>query len=139
MIEIMVVIFIIGLLASVVGPGLVKMMGRGSESSTKANLAALKTAVLNFKMDIGRFPSRDEGLEVLINQPKDKGIQARWRGPYLEGVTELPMDAWSRPFIYNCPPVKFKASGKYQSFEIFSYGEGGEEGATEQSIIDVGA
>ena len=124
MIEIMIVIFIIGVLATIVGPNLMKWMGRGSETTTKSNLATLKTELQSFKMDVKRFPTKEEGLDALIAMPK--GLpQGLWRGPYIEG-NAVPLDAWNNAFIYNCPPVKFK--DKYKYFEIYSYGDGGETG-----------
>ena len=141
MIEIMIVIFIIGLLASVVGPNLIKLIGKGQVSSTKSTLAGLKAALTSFKMDVGRFPESEsknakEGLKALIT-PKANAPWKGYQGPYLEGVTEVPQDAWQRDFEYNCPPQKFK--GKYQYYEIISYGEKDKESATEQDILDMGA
>jgi general secretion pathway protein G len=117
MIEIMIVIFIIGLLASVVGPNLIKWIGKGQVSTTKSTMASLKSALTTFKMDVGRFPDAKEGLKALVTPKAD----AKWKGyqgPYLEGTTEVPQDGWQRELEYNCPPQKFK--GKYQYYEIIS-------------------
>ena len=137
MIEIMIVVFIIGLLSTILGPSLMKWVGKGEVSTTTANIGAIKSSLGEFRMDVGRNPTTAEGLDVLISPPKDKAVQARWHGPYIPGVEAVPMDAWGRPFIYNNPPVKFKG-GKYQKYEIFSYGTGGEEGAKESDIISAG-
>lgn len=135
MIEIMIVVFIIGILATLVGPNMMTWIGKGSITTTKSNLAALKADLQAFKMDVRRFPTKDEGLEALVTMPK--GLQGIWHGPYIEG-NAVPLDAWNRPFIYNCPPAKFK--GKYTYFEIYSYGDGGEESPNaEQNILDAGA
>ncbi len=87
--------------------------------STKANLKMLHNAVIQFKLDTGRFPTEDEGLKALIEQPTD--VTGWNTGGYLE-TTALPKDAWGNDFIYQLMPE----SGK--PFVIISYGADGEEG-----------
>jgi general secretion pathway protein G len=134
--EIMIAVFIIGLLASVAVPGLMKMLGRGQVGATQSTLASLKSAITTFKMDVGRIPNTKEGLKALIT-PKANAPWKGYQGPYLEGVTEIPMDSWQNEFEYNCPPQRFR--GKYQLYEIISYGEKGKDVATEEDILHTGA
>jgi general secretion pathway protein G len=119
MIELMAILVIIGLLAALVAREVVSKIDQARVTTTKANLKILHTAVNQFKMDTGRFPSEDEGLKVLVEQPTD--VKNYSPGGYLE-TTEVPKDAWGREFIYELSPE----SGK--PFVIKSLGADGEEG-----------
>jgi general secretion pathway protein G len=119
MVEIMAVIIILGLLAAVVVRNFVGQTDRARVITTKASLKLLHTAVMQFQMDTGRFPTDEEGLAVLIEPPSDV---KNWQpGGYLE-TTAIPKDGWKRDFIYE----RFPESGK--SFVIKSLGADGEEG-----------
>lgn len=119
MVEIMAVIIILGLLAAVVVRNFVGQTDRARVITTKASLKLLHNAVLQFKMDTGRFPTEEEGLKALIEQPSDV---TNWQqGGYLE-TTEIPRDGWKRDFIYELSPE----SGK--PFVIKSLGADGKEG-----------
>jgi general secretion pathway protein G len=119
LIEIMAVVVIVGLLATL---GAMAFFGRVEKArviTTKANLKMLHSAVAQFKMDTGRYPTEEEGLSVLIEQPSDvKGYQP---GGYLDSTT-VPKDAWSNDFVY----VAYPESGK--PYVIVSYGADGQEG-----------
>lgn len=119
MVELMAVLIILGLLAAVVVRNFVGATDKARVTTTKANLKLLHNAVNQFKMDTARFPTEDEGLQVLIEQPSD---DENWPpGGYLES-TDLPKDGWGRDFIYQILPE----SGK--PFVIISLGADGEEG-----------
>lgn len=125
MMEILVVVFIIGILATLVGPRVIRLLTKGNVSATQSTLAALKTAVVEYKQDIGHFPtSKEGGLDALIDRPNIKGNE-KWDGPYLEGQETVPLDAWGNEFEYNLPPIRFK--NKYKIFEIVSDGPEGED------------
>ena len=119
LIEIMVVVFIIGLLVALVGPGIMEKLGRGEIGAAKGRMANLKGDILRYRMDMGRFPSAKEGLAGLAKNVTNSN---RWQGPY--HPEEVPMDPWSREYIYNSPPVEFK--DKYKYFELISYSKDGE-------------
>ncbi len=121
MMEIMVVVFIIGLLAAMVGPRIMKQLFKGQTTTTQSTISALKNAITEFKMDTGRFPTQREGLKAIIENP---GNIKGWDGPYLEGQDEAPQDAWQYDFIFNRPATVYKS--KYKTYEIISYGS--EEG-----------
>ena len=124
MVELMAVLIIIGLLATLVVRKVATQIDRARVTTTKANLKSLHSAVMQFKMDTSRFPEDEEGLEVLIEEPMDViGYQV---GGYLE-TTELPKDAWGREFEYRRNPE----SGK--QFEIISFGADGEEGGEDDN------
>jgi len=117
MIELMAMLIIIGLLATLVATKVADKVAQARVTTTKANLKILHTAVNEFYMKTNRFPAEEEGLLVLIEPPSDVDT---WE-PYLE-TTELPKDAWKNDFIYELYPE----SGR--SFVIKSLGADGEEG-----------
>ncbi len=119
MVELMAVLIIISLLAMVVVRNFVGQTDKARVITTKANLRLLHQAVTQFKMDTGRFPTEEEGLMALIEQPSDV---KNWEpGGYLE-TTQIPEDGWGNDFIYELYPE----SGK--PFVIKSLGADGEEG-----------
>jgi len=122
MVELMAVLIILGLLFAVVVGNFVGHTDKARVITTKASLKTLHNGVNQFKMDTGRYPTEDEGLTALIEQPTD--VQGWQPGGYLE-TTNIPTDAWGRDFIYEVMP----ASGK--PFVIKSLGADGEEGGEE--------
>ena len=118
-IEVMAVIVIIGILASIVAVNVVGRIDKARATATKANLKMLHSAVIQFKLDTGRYPTEEAGLQELIEQPTD--VTGWNTGGYLE-TTSLPKDAWGNDFVYQLLPE----SGK--PFVIISYGANGEEG-----------
>ena len=119
MVELMAVLIIIGLLATLVVTKVATKIDQARVTTTKANLKILHSAVNQFKMDTGRFPSEEMGLEELLEQPSD--VENYEPGGYLE-TTEIPKDGWGNEFIYEL----FPESGK--PFVIKSLGADGEEG-----------
>jgi general secretion pathway protein G len=129
MIELMAMLIIIGLLATLVVTKVATKIDQARITTTKANLKALHSAVNQFKMDTNRFPSEDKGLIDLIEQPADVVI---WEpGGYLE-TTEIPPDGWGNEFIFELYPE----SGK--QFVIRSCGPDKEEG-TEDDLLSTDA
>ena len=119
MIELMAMLIIIGLLATLVVSKVASKVDQARVTTTKANLKMLHAQVNQFKMDTGRYPSEELGLTELIEQPTDVD---NWEpGGYLE-TTEVPKDGWGREFIYQLYP-----EGN-SPFAIISYGADGEEG-----------
>jgi len=118
MVELMAVLIILGLLAAVVVRNFVGQTDKARVTTTKANLRLLHGAVNQFKMDTGRFPTEEEGLMALIEQPTN--VENWPAGGYLE-TTEIPKDGWGNDFIY----VLYPESGK--PFAIKSLGADGEE------------
>ncbi|MDD5326257.1 MAG: type II secretion system major pseudopilin GspG [Phycisphaerae bacterium] len=119
MVELMAMLIIIGLLATLVVTKVATKIDQARITTTKANLKVLHSAVNQFKMDTGRFPTEEEGLMALVEQPSD--VIRYEPGGYLE-TTEIPTDGWGNDFIYEISPE----SGK--SFVIKSLGADGEEG-----------
>jgi len=137
MMEIMVVIFIIGLLAATLGPRVVKWMSAGEKTAVKLKLSNIKNALNEYRMALGEFPSSREGLRALIENPKPnderyRRINSQW--PFLEGGDES-LTQGGVEFEYNRPPVKFK--NKYKFYEVIYPGQSGSE--DDPDMQEVGA
>ncbi len=116
LIEIMIVVIIIGLLAGLVGPRLFGKLTQAKQKSAKAQIELFGTALDAFRLDVGRYPTTEEGLKALREKPS--GLDA-WKGPYLP--KEIPLDPWGKPYIYKSP-------GEHGEYDLFSYGLDGVEG-----------
>ena len=116
LIEIMVVVVIIGLLAALVAPRLLRQEEKAKVKITKAQIELLGTALDTFRLDVGRYPSSSEGLEALRGQPS--GLD-KWDGPYLK--KEVPLDPWGKAYEYKSP-------GEHGSYDLISYGADGAPG-----------
>ncbi len=118
-IEIMAVLIILGLLATVVAVNVVGRIDRARVVATKTSLKKLHSAVLAFKMDTGYYPSEEDGLLELVEEPSD--VENWQPGGYLE-TTDVPKDGWGRDFIYELNPEGGRP------FRIVSLGADGQEG-----------
>jgi len=118
LIEVLVVVFILGILAALVAP---KMLGRTDDAKiaeTKLQMKNLETALKLYKLDNGLYPTTDQGLESLIKKPESEPIPKKYKDEgYLE-KNKIPNDAWGNPFIYISP-------GTHGDFDIISYGGDG--------------
>ena len=122
--ELMAVIIIIGLLSAMVVTNFVGMTDKARVTTTKVSLKKLHNQVNQFKLDTARFPTEDEGLNALLEQPTD--VSGYQPGGYLE-TTEIPQDAWKHDFIYQ----RYPESGK--PFVVISYGADGEPGGEDNN------
>jgi general secretion pathway protein G len=120
MVELMAVLIILGLLATVLVKNFMGQTDKARVITTKANLKILHTAVMQFKMDTGQFPTEEEGLLALIEPPSELEELVD-PGGYLE-TTEIPKDGWGNEYYFELYPE----SGK--PFVIISWGADGEEG-----------
>ena len=116
LVELLVVMIIIGLLAALVGPRFIRQEEKAKVKAAKAQIELLGTALDTFRLDVGRYPSSQEGLEALRTQP---GGLERWDGPYLK--KEVPTDPWGKPYVYKSP-------GDHGPFDVLSYGADGAPG-----------
>ena len=98
LIELLVVLVIIGLLAALVGPQLLDRLESSKVTTTETQIRMLKTALDTLRLDIGRYPTTEEGLALLSNPPADPDLRARWHGPYLDN--DLPKDPWGHLYNY---------------------------------------
>jgi general secretion pathway protein G len=110
LIELLVVLVILGLLAAVAGPRVIGYLGGARSDTAQLQLTALEQALDLYRLDVGRYPSTEEGLDALVQQPA--GVD-RWNGPYLDG-TEVPADPWGNPYVYRVPG----SEGEYDLFTL---------------------
>ncbi len=116
LLELLVVMVIIGLLASYVGPRYFAQVGKSEIKTARAQIDALEKALDQYRLDVGHYPAGDQGLTALITRPAD---EARWDGPYLK--KKIPLDPWGNPYVYKQP-------GEHGEFDLQSYGNDGRAG-----------
>jgi general secretion pathway protein G len=126
LLELMVVLLVLALLASVAAPRVTKYLGRAKTETAKIQVDALSAAVDSFHLDNGRFPSASEGLNALIDKPE--GAPA-WDGPYIKKRDSL-LDPWGHPYLYRFP-------GQHGEYDVYTFGSDQREGG-EGSAKDVG-
>jgi general secretion pathway protein G len=129
LLELLVVLVIIGLLASLVGPRLFTRVDTSKVQTAQTQVKMFKGSLETMRLDIGRFPAANEGLGLLVTPPQDERTRALWRGPYLDAA--VPMDPWGGPYQYSVPG----ADG--QPFALYSFGADGKRGG-EGVDADVG-
>lgn len=116
LVELIVVVIIIGLLAGLVLPQFIRQEEKAKIKTARAQIELLGTALDTFRLDVGRYPRTEEGLQALRERP---GGLERWDGPYLR--KDLPPDPWNNPYVYRSP-------GQQGPYEIISYGADGAPG-----------
>lgn len=116
LLELLVVMVIIGLLAGYVGPKFFGQIGKSEVKAAKAQLDALQKALDQYRIDVGRYPSTDQGLAVLVTKPAD---EPKWGGPYLSKA--LPKDPWGNDYQYRSP-------GEHGEYDVYSFGRDGRPG-----------
>jgi len=123
--ELLVVLAILGLLMSLVGPQVLNQLGGAKTKTALIQIKDLEQALEMYKLDVGRFPSTDQGLDALVRNP---GGAAGWNGPYLKA--DVPQDPWKRDYVYKYP-------GDRGELDIFTLGQNGTPGG-EGEDADVG-
>lgn len=127
LLEMLVVLVIIGLLAGLVGPQLLSRVDTSKVSAANTQARMLKTSLETMRLDTGRFPTKEEGLESLNTPPKDERLARRWHGPYLS--EDVPLDPWGNPYQY--------APETDTTIALYSFGADGKAGG-EGTNADVG-
>jgi len=118
LLELLVVVAIIGLLAGYVGPKYFGQIGKAEVKTARAQIDGLEKALDTYRLDVGRYPSSEQGLNALMAQP---GGAVRWAGPYLKKA--IPPDPWGRSYVYKSP-------GEHGEFDLYSYGRDGVAGGS---------
>ena len=121
LIELMIVVVILGLLATIVMPRILDRPEQARRMKVKIDIRNIESALALFKTDTGRFPTTSEGLEVLVSDPGIKGYNS---DAYLD---KLPLDPWGSRYIYLSPGVYGK------DYDLESYGKDGEDGGTDNN------
>ncbi|WP_211444742.1 type II secretion system major pseudopilin GspG [Collimonas humicola] len=125
LLELLVVIVIIGLLAGMVAPRYFDQIGKSNTKIARAQIVSLEKALDQYRLDVGHYPTTDEGLDSLFVKP---GNEEKWQGPYLKKA--VPMDPWGRPYIYKSP-------GDHGELDLSTLGADGQPGGTGENA-DVG-
>ena len=118
LIELLVVVLIIGILAGFVAPRYFSQVGKSEINVARAQLDALAKALDQYRIDTGRYPSAELGLEALVTRPTN---EPKWNGPYLRKA--VPLDPWGKPYVYRIP-------GEKAEFDLISLGKDGQPGGS---------
>ena len=121
LIEILVVIAVIAMLAALVAPNVFQHVGTARDATARSQIELLGAALDAYRLDNGRYPSTDQGLEALRVQPATQPLPSNWRGPYLR--RDVPLDPWGSPYIYLSP-----GAVNPNGYDLLSLGADGEPG-----------
>lgn len=121
LLELLVVMVIIGLLAGYVGPKYFEQIGKSETKAARAQVDALGKALDQYRIDIGHYPTSDQGLAALNKNP---GNEAKWQAPYLKKT--VPNDPWDNPYLYKSP-------GEHGDYDLYSLGKDGQLGGVKES------
>ena len=116
LLELLVVMVIIGLLVGYVAPKFFSQIGKSEVKTARAQIDGLEKSLDQYRLDVGHYPSNEQGLQALNERPAG---EAKWAGPYLK--KKLPKDPWAHEYIYKYP-------GDHGEFDLFSYGKDGQVG-----------
>ena len=125
LLELLVVMVIIGLLAGYVGPRFFAQIGKSEIKVAHAQIDAFGKALDQYRLDVGHYPSTEQGLQALMTAPA--GV-SQWSGPYLKKA--VPADPWGKPYQYRQP-------GEHGEYDILSFGADGQPGG-EGPAADIG-
>lgn len=118
LLELLVVLVILGLLVGYVAPRYFGQIGKSEIKAARAQIDALEKALDTYRLDVGHYPTSEQGLAALQAAP---GNDAKWQGPYLKKA--VPSDPWGNPYQY-------KAPGEHGEYDLLSFGKDGKPGGT---------
>lgn len=121
LVELLIVMVILGLLTALVGPRLFGHVASSKIKAARAQIEMTSTALDGSRLDLGRYPSTEEGLALLWNKPEDDKLAEAWRGPYLK--KKLEKDPWGNPYVYASP-------GEHGEYDLISLGADGKSGGS---------
>jgi general secretion pathway protein G len=121
LLELLVVIAILGLLIGLVAPAALRQLGNARVSVAKQSIERIGSVLDMYKLDVGAYPTTDQGLRALVEQPT--GVTS-WNGPYVKG--NVPVDPWNRPYVYRLP-----SNRAGHDFDLCSEGPSGTGGSEE--------
>src|SRR5437764_12765289 len=124
LLELLVVLAILGLLVGLVAPAALRQLGSAKEKIAHQSIERLAGVLDIYKLDVGTYPTSDQGLQALISRPQ--GTE-RWSGPYLKG-DKLPEDPWRHPFVY-----RFPSQRQGHEYDLYSLGPTGQGAASRTS------
>jgi len=122
LLELLVVLVILGMLAGLVGPRVMKFLSGAKSDTARLQLKNLSATLDMYKLEVGRYPTTDEGLEALVQQPAGA---SHWNGPYLK-EKQVPKDPWGQDYHYRSP-------GEHGEIDLYSLGADNAEGGDGES------
>jgi general secretion pathway protein G len=131
LLELVVVIIVLGLLAVMVGPQLFGRVEEARDVAARTQMSLLATALDNYRLDNGSYPTTAQGLLALRGRPTSGTVPANWRGPYLR--RDVPLDPWNRSYVYQSPGIR-----NPNGFDLMSYGRDGKTGGTGEDADLIG-
>jgi general secretion pathway protein G len=126
LLELLVVLAIMGLLAAIVGPQVIKYLGSSRSQTARVQVKNVAAALELYRLDVGTYPSSEQGLDALVKAPAGLPV---WNGPYLPQAANL-LDPWGQPY-------RFTAPGKHGEIDVFTLGSDKAEGGSGEAK-DVG-
>ncbi len=117
LVELLVVLVILGLIAAVATPQVIKYLGRANTDAARIQIERLAGVLDLYRLELGDYPSEETGLQALVERPP--GAE-RWNGPYIKKAQSL-KDPWGNPYIYRYP-------GQHGDYDLFSLGRDAQEG-----------
>ena len=124
LVEMVIVVVIIALLASIATPLYFRHLSRSRVSAAKLQVNLFEQAINDYRLDVGKLPTQSQGLDALITKPSD--VES-WKGPYIKGI---PLDPWNNDYVYRNP-------GTRGEFDVLSYGADGRAGGQDEDA-DIG-
>ncbi|MGD8319599.1 MAG: type II secretion system major pseudopilin GspG [Gemmatimonadota bacterium] len=121
LVEILVVVIVLGLLAGLVAPRIIGRVSEARSATARTQIEMMSVALDSYRLDNGRYPTTQQGLQALRTRPTAEPTPMNWKGPYLR--REVPMDPWGRPYEYRSPGEQ-----NPQSFDLFTLGLDGAPG-----------
>jgi general secretion pathway protein G len=124
LLEILAVVVIMGILATLVGPSVFRRLAESRQVTSKDQIELFATALEHYRLDNGQYPSTEQGLNALWQQPTLPPVPANWNGPYT--MKAPPQDPWGKDYVYRAPGER--NTGGYDLFSLGSDGQQGGEG-----------
>ncbi|MFN8574635.1 MAG: type II secretion system major pseudopilin GspG [Gemmatimonadaceae bacterium] len=131
LLELVVVFIVLALLATIVAPQIFGRVSEARVTTARTQMQLLATALDNYRLDNGAYPTTDQGLQSLRTAPTRPPVPSSWRGPYLR--KDLPADPWGRPYVYTSP-----GSRNSTGFDLVTLGRDGKAGGTGEDADLIG-
>jgi general secretion pathway protein G len=121
LVEILVVIIVIAVLATLVAPNVFRHVGRAKDSTARAQMEMIASALEAYRLDNDAYPTTEQGLRALVKRAESAPAPRDWRGPYLK--RDVPADPWGAPYVYRSP-----ARDDPNGYDLLTLGRDGREG-----------
>lgn len=125
LIEVVVVIIVLGLLAGLVGPQIIGRVSQAKSETARTQIELFSVSLDNYRLDNGRYPTSEQGLEALRTKPTREPVPDNWRGPYLR--KDVPLDPWGQPYVYKSP-----GDENPSSYDLYTLGRDGQPGGEDE-------